>query len=354
MESPDVRQRHAVRVATFNVSLFRGQAGGLITDMEAGESAQAKKIAAVIQLIRPDIILLNEFDYDAEGRALAAFQAQFLAIAQGDQAPLVYEHGWVFPSNTGVHSGFDLNNDGAVTSAPGGGAYGGDAFGYGVFEGQYGFAVLSRFPLSETAPRGFQNFLWKDMPNNLIPSEWYSPEEIEVFRLSSKNHVDVTIDVLGADLHLLASHPTPPGFDGDEDRNGRRNHDEVRFWADYLDGQGYFIDDDGQLGAMPSDAHFVILGDLNLDPFDGDSRPEGGREAASSQGLANTQHEGDSAFDTADFSDGVVGNLRVDYALASGSLDPVATGVFWPTLAEDPQGLAAASDHHMVWVDVQL
>ena len=35
-------------------------------------------------------------------------------------------------------------------------------------------------------------------------------------------------------VHVLASHPTPPTFDGAEDRNGRRNHDEIRFWADYV------------------------------------------------------------------------------------------------------------------------
>ena len=35
-------------------------------------------------------------------------------------------------------------------------------------------------------------------------------------------------------VHVLASHPTPPSFDGGEDRNGRRNHDEIRFWADYV------------------------------------------------------------------------------------------------------------------------
>jgi len=32
----------------------------------------------------------------------------------------------------------------------------------------------------------------------------------------------------GQVIHILASHPTPPVFDGVEDRNGRRNHDEIR------------------------------------------------------------------------------------------------------------------------------
>ena len=55
-------------------------------------------------------------------------------------------------------------------------------------------------------------------------------------------------------LHVLASHPTPPTFDGPEDRNGRRNHDEIRFWADYISpGQsGYIVDDEGRSGGIDS------------------------------------------------------------------------------------------------------
>jgi hypothetical protein len=35
-------------------------------------------------------------------------------------------------------------------------------------------------------------------------------------------------------VHFLVSHSTLPVFDGPEDRNGRRNFDEIRFWADYI------------------------------------------------------------------------------------------------------------------------
>ena len=33
-------------------------------------------------------------------------------------------------------------------------------------------------------------------------------------------------------------HPTPPVFDGPDDHNGTRNHDEIRFWSDYIDNSG--------------------------------------------------------------------------------------------------------------------
>ena len=79
------------------------------------------------------------------------------------------------------------------------------------------------------------------MPGALLPDDparrhrdWYSPDELAVLPLSSKSHWDVPVRIGSTTLHLLASHPTPPAFDGPEDRNGRRNHDEIRFWSDYL------------------------------------------------------------------------------------------------------------------------
>lgn len=92
-------------------------------------------------------------------------------------------------------------------------------------------------------------------------------------RLSSKSHWDVPVAVGGRAIRVLASHPTPPTFDGVEDRNGRRNHDEIRFWADYITpGQGrYIYDDEGERGGLSPSQSFVIVGDQNADPLDGDS-----------------------------------------------------------------------------------
>ena len=54
------------RVASYNVSLYRQQSGQLVEDLQAG-SSQARDIARVIQRVRPDILLLNEFDFDEQG-----------------------------------------------------------------------------------------------------------------------------------------------------------------------------------------------------------------------------------------------------------------------------------------------
>ena len=389
-----------IRVASYNASLNRSNAGDLITDLSTSEDSQAQSVAEIIQRTNPDVLLINEFDFDANGDAAALFQQNYLGVSQNGQAPIDYPYVYVAPSNTGVPSGFDLDNSGAAGDfAPG------DAQGFGFFEGQFGFVIYSKHPIDTENVRTFQTFLWKDMPGALLPadpqdadgngdtSSWYTAEELEVLRLSSKNHVDLPVLVDGETVHILAAHPTPPVFDGPEDRNGTRNHDEIRFWADYVEGADYIYDDNGQTGGLEAGARFVIVGDYNADPFDGDSvngaanqlldhplingsatdpsvtpSSEGGTDAADRQAGANEGHTGNPAFDTADFgfagfTDGVQnpdnapGNLRVDYALPSeAGLSYLDGGVFWQA-AEDPLFPLAefpTSDHRLVYTDLRV
>ncbi len=359
----------SVRFGTFNVSLFRDREGQLVSDLSDPTLEQAVLLGKTIDSVLPDVLLVNEVDFDAAGDAVRLLQSNFL---EQD-----YEHVYVAPSNTGVHSGFDLDNDGSTASTPGSQQYGGDAFGFGEFEGQYAFAVLSKHPLG--TPRTFQNFLWKDLPDAWLPDDWFTPEELDVVRLSSKNHVDLPVLIGESTVHFLISHPTPPSFDGPEDRNGRRNHDEIAFWAHYLDADadGWPVDDLGVQGGLGG-ASFVIAGDLNADPRDGGSsdRPmallldhprvqdplptsAGGAEQAGLQGGINDSHITDPAQDTADFSDWEVGNLRLDYTLPSDDLTIVDSGVFWPATTEPEFDWVGtfpfpATDHRLTWVDLEV
>jgi hypothetical protein len=385
---PAAAGQDEVRIATFNASLYRGTEGALIEELSSPDSAQPQVIAETIQRQRPDILLVNEFDYDAEGVALDLFHDNYLAVAQHPETePITYPYRLGFASNTGIPSGFDLNRDGVIGES--GDAYGQDAFGYGHFPGQYAFALYSRYPILEDQVRTFQTFLWRDMPGALLPSDpateaegdWYSEEILDVFRLSSKNHVDVPV-LIGRDVvHVLASHPTPPAFDGPERRNVLRNHDEIRFWADYISpGQrsAYIYDDEGRTGGLRPGARFVIAGDLNSDPCDGDSVPgaiqqvldhplvrdplpasAGAVEQTQLQGGINLAHCNPPQYDTADFSPRV-GNLRVDYVLPRNSMRVTDSGVFWPTTDwEHFERLIGTfpfpgTDHRMVHIDVRL
>ena len=359
-----------IRVAAFNTSLYSDSSGGLIQRLQK-DDLPARKIAAVIQQQRPDLLLLNEFDYDADGRAADLFQKKYLGKAQFGQKSITYKYRYFAPVNTGVPSGFDLNNDGKTGS-------GNDAFGFGNHPGQYGMLVLSRFPIDGKAVRTYQKFLWKDMPGALVPlkadgSPWYATEAWQVFRLSSKSHWDVPVETPLGTLHFLVSHPTPPVFDGPEDRNGKRNHDEIRFWGEYVWNRGndWIIDDMGRRGGLGDGARFVIAGDLNADPADGDGIPgtivellenpkvlrmttpgsDGAAEAGRTAGGANRMHRGSPHHDTGDFGPRV-GNLRLDYVLPSVGWKVIGNGVFWPKAGETGHDWLDATDHRMVWVDL--
>lgn len=382
-----------IRIAMYNASLNRTRAGQLQTDLATPNNAQARRVAEIIQRTAPDVLLINEFDYDAGGVSLQRFHDNYLAISQNGQPAQQYPHRFAPPVNTGlspatVHGAqysWDFDNASGKVTTPGSDAYGNDCFGFGTFPGQYGFAIYSKLPLDAARIRTFQTFLWKDLPDPAWPDlastpgvagDWYTDAEKAIFRLSSKTHADVPVQAApGQWFHLLASHPTPPSFDGTEDRNGRRNRDEIRFWAAYIDGAPEIYDDAAppKTGGLAAGERFVILGDLNADPFDGDSYQNairqlydhprvfaehnpsslGAAQDAAAEGGINNTHQGNPAHDTADFSG--PGNLRVDHVLPSRAGFTVAdSGVFWPRPTDPGYALISASDHMLVWVDVHV
>ena len=384
-----------VRFATFNASLNRGASGQLVDHLSHPEvndvyRRQIRNVAEVIQRVRPDVLLINEFDFAPP--AVGLFQTNFLAVGQQGARPIHYPYTFVAPSNTGIPSGMDLDNNGTIGGP-------GDAFGFGFFPGQFGMVVYSMYPIDADDVRTFQFFLWKDMPGALLPDDpttpepddWYSPDELNIFRLSSKSHWDIPISIGRKTVHFLVSHPTPPVFDPPVvDYNGKRNHDEIRFWADYISpGKSrYIYDDTGERGGLHPGDLFVIAGDENSDPLDGDSIPGaiqqltehplvntrmtpeslGAPEAARLQGGANLTHRSDPRFDTADFADTAPGNLHADYVLPRKNLHIVDSAVFWPLQSDPlfrltgvfdqaewgPVGGFPTSDHRLVRIDITV
>lgn len=366
--------RTGLRVATFNVAMGLDNPGELSAALAGGADQRLLQLAEILQRVRPDIVLLNEFDYDPAVDAASLLNGNYLERSQRGQQPIAYPHHFRTPVNTGVDSGLDLDGDGR----PGGP---GDAWGFGRFPGQYAMLLLSRYPLQAEQARTFATFRWSALPGARRPvsadGHPFHPDHTwNLLRLSSKNHWDVKADIDGKMLHLLAFHPTPPVFDGPEDRNGRRNFDEIRFWREYTspDGATLIVDDRGAAGGIAPGEPFVIAGDFNADPQDGDSIPgavaqlldatwidaqcapasAGAVEAAQLQAGVNSKQSGDAAADTADFDDRYTGNLRLDYLLPSAGLEVRGCGVFWPASDAEGHGLVEVSDHRLVWLDIGL
>ncbi|MEZ6210200.1 MAG: endonuclease/exonuclease/phosphatase family protein [Phycisphaerales bacterium] len=335
-----------LRVATFNIHDAK------TAEVASGDDDRLKRIAEAILDIRPDVILLNEIDQDEHGLNGQRFADNYLAVALGDHKPIAY-HAFMRASNTGVHAGLDLDNNGVCDPNTTGRDFGGDTLGYGEYPGQYAMALLVREGLTIDEPnaRTFQHLLWKDMPGALLPpltaiegetEPWYSDEELAVLPLSSKSHWDVPVILEnGATIHILASHPTPPVFDGPEDRNGRRNHDEIRFFADYISGgqhAAYITDDAGTSGGLSPDALFVMLGDLNADPDTGDSRDNPVRMLLSNKRVQGVMVpfsvtptlKTDRAGNTSVLGDSVTSMfaMRIDYVLPSVGMRQLGARVY--------------------------
>jgi hypothetical protein len=316
-----------------------------------GKDAQVAATVAVIAHVNPDVILLTGFDWDYGQAALSAY-ADRLA-----QAGAAYPFRFSFMPNTGMPTGLDLDGDGRMGGS-------GDAQGFGAFTGQGGLAVLSRLPVDATASHDFSGFLWRNLPGGQANVAGLPAGAAPILRLAETGAWDLVLTRPGgATLHLLAFAASPPVFDGPEDRNGRRNHDQIAFWQALLD---------DRLPMPPPKGPFVLLGDANLDPTDGDglhtairallADPRLSDPAPSSPGAfeaallpLNAGHAGDPGRPTVLWDKpGQPGSLRVDYVLPSIELAVTGAGVFWPAQGEPGAADAAASRHRLVWVDLDL
>jgi endonuclease/exonuclease/phosphatase family metal-dependent hydrolase len=341
--------------------------------LSTGEHSQVKNIAEIIQRVNPDILMLNEFDYIADkSKGVEAFVKNYLNVSQRGLEPVDYPYTYVATVNTGEPTKFDLDNNGKAEG------FGGDAYGYGLYPGQYGMALLSKYPIDVDSIHTFQKFKWHHMPHPQVPvipdengntdqgTPWYDVEEWAALRLSSKSHWDVPVKVGDKTVHILAMHPTPPNFDGSEDRNGKRNYDEIRLMADYLspDKGTYIYDDNGEKVSLSENARFVLVGDFNAADI-GDKHREGVIEQLTEHPLVNNDtiptSAGGAAVSGAEFSNRFTAywGARADYVLPSRyGFHVNDTGVFWPAKTSDLYRLVkdreASSDHRLVWVSLSL
>lgn len=321
----------------------------MLRDILRGEDAQLIAIAAIIDHIDPDILVLTDIDWDAGSAALTAFN---------DSLAAPYPHFFSAQPNAGFDSGMDLDGNGRLAEAR-------DGWGYGRFSGDGGMAVLSRWPIDTSTVQDFSTMLWSDLSGATAPmasdgTPFPSAEVWKAQRLSSTGHWALPIETDIGTLSLLIWSATPPVFDGPEDANGLRNRDELRLWEQVLD---------GTLGD-PLTGSPILIGNANLDPSDGQGlresmarvladprltdptpRSEGAMQAA------DPGHSGNPALDTAGWEGPVPGNLRVSYVLPSAQLTVTEAGTFWPA-PDDPlapllgdDGLLAGP-HRLVWVDL--
>lgn len=318
-----------LRVATYHTNLSRKGPGLMLRDILKGDP-QVVAAAAMIDATRADVIVLQDVDYDLDGIGLAAFT---------DLLATDYPYRFAGLHNAGMATGLDLDSDGRRGGA-------GDAQGFGFFSGDGGTVVLSRHPILTDQVRDFSGLLWTALPDALL-FDGMTEKAKSLQRLASVAHWEVPVRLpSGTVLRVLTFHATPPVFDGEEDRNGRRNHDELTFWTALID---------GKLPFAPPAPPFVLLGDANADPVDGDARHDGIGRLLAHPALSDPQPrgsirdagtKGDPALHTAMYDR--TGGLRLDYVLPDAGTTILGAGL---TEAEQAR---PASPHWPVWVDLDL
>ena len=348
----------SLRVATFNVNLSRRGPGLLLRDLLRGDPA-AESVARIVATVAPDVLLLTKFDHDHGLVALNAFAD--LVRAQGHDLP----HLFAVRPNSGRQTGMDMIGDGRVNTPD-------DAQGYGAFAGVAGMALMSRLPVDHAEVRDFSAFLWRDLPGARLPQQAGQPfpsaQVFDVQRLSTTAHWEVPLILPdGGVLRVLGWYASPPVFGGREGRNRLRNHDETMFWVYLLD---------GVLGMAPPQEPFVLMGDSNLDPYDGDGIHDAMRRllahpavqdpaprsagALAAHVAGDRPRRGDPALHTTEWTrEGGPGNLRVDYVLPSVGLPVLDAGVFWPEPGDPEHAMLGdpadpPTRHRLVWVDIAL
>lgn len=321
----------------------------MLRDIRETDDPQVTAVADVVARVAPDILVLQNVDYD---HGLVALRALRDRLARDGPR---YAQVFALAPNAGVATGLDMDGDGRRGRRS-------DKQSFGAFAGQGGMALLSRWPVARDQVRDFSGMLWRDLPGAIMPARqdgtpFPSARAAARQRLSSVGHWVVPLDLPGGIFHVLAFHAAPPVFDGPEDRNGRRNHDELRFWPLFLD---------GRFGPAP-EGRFVLAGAANIDPVDGEGRKAGIRGLLAHPRLqdplprrpapvpAQPEQAGDPALDTVHWPPPGPGLFRVDYLLPSSDLRVIDAGIHWPPRGTPAGDVAAqASRHRMVWVDIAL
>ncbi|MEZ4872358.1 MAG: endonuclease/exonuclease/phosphatase family protein [Bdellovibrionales bacterium] len=255
------------------------------------QGSQLNAVMGIVSSLRPDLLSLNEIQYDLPNVPDAGFQSsgENLNIL----APLFGMAGATsvfYPANTGMKScprPEELTDElkeafqqrrydcPAVTN----GAYilenpsaedrilFSDPVNFGMFPGQYSTGLLSRYPIKKQII--ISEVRWKDVNPDLDLSQFTDgngnplPEDMELF---DKNFNHVVMDFQGAPLNVILLHTVPAfGFGNERTPNFQRNLDQLRFLQWYLGSASTGIGPLEGIEPLAEGASFVAMGDWNVD-----------------------------------------------------------------------------------------
>ena len=279
---------------TFLVVLFSGAAASAGTEFtlvhynikeldstklrQGLQNPQLAQAVAVLKKLKPDLLSINEMQYDLPGVP----NASFTSTGQNMMA-LTTLMGW---KPLGIS--FDPANTGLLARPQADGTYPtdttdpqfepySDPINYGIFPAEYATAGASRFPIVRKLV--FQDLKWaKFRPDRKVEGfldAFGEPLKRETTELFDKNFTDAVLNIQGKEVHFILFH-TVPSFDfGKEGSpNIERNGDQLAFLEWYLTGKTEFeVPADLGIEPLAQGALFVAVGDWNTDVVRNPSNP---------------------------------------------------------------------------------
>lgn len=242
-----------VRVATVGADLSGERPGELAAVLVGGQNPQALQAALAIQKANADVVLLTGFD--ADEHALRVFNDEYLMQAQPDGREIDYSHRYVGPSNRGVASGADLDQDKII----GGPA---DAWSYGQFPGQGSMVLLSKHPIDQDGIRTVTAQRWAELPDSKISEAELSDAVAGAMPIMESGLWDIPLNVSGQDIRVIAVQVNEDPKNTDYALS--RRSDQLNVIGDWVSAEQYLVDDNGH--TPNSENTYVVLGELGNDP----------------------------------------------------------------------------------------
>ncbi len=296
------------------------------------QSAQVKYSSEIIERYSPDIISINEIQYDKEEVPTSDFTTRGKNLKVLGKLSKLKKMNYSFhEANTGMNSKPGLDGNYILKPTSEERKNFADAVNFGMFPGQYSTGGIFKYPIkSEKIIKGLK---WRDFNPNINLSKYRDangnklPRDMELF---DKNFSDITLDVNGKELHVILLHTVPAfGFGNKLTPNFERNHDQLEFLKWYLTGKSKFSFNI-KVKPLRKNTLFIAMGDWNVDPS---SKNPGGKiikqlgklfqyAPGNNEKTYVGQSFGKSAY-----------SAQLDYILVSNKIRVLKSGVHYP----DPQ-----------------
>lgn len=232
------------------------------------ENLQIKEVKAVLKDYEPDLLFINELQYDIPGSPNNNYMSEGINLDNlKNLLGLKNRYISFYPANTGKKAKKNSNGEYYADPNTPGARELADQVNFGTIPHQYSSGLISKYPIVQE--NVITDLKWKDFNRNIDLSKFKAadgnelPRDMELF---DKNFLDVTIDIKGKEIHVIVLHTVPAYHFGNKNSpNYFRNRDQLRFLEWYLTGKTDIDVDLINIKPINNET-FIAAGDWNVDP----------------------------------------------------------------------------------------